>query len=150
MAGVDIGFELSGDRALNDFLDLLITRAKSPKKFYDRVGKKLLASTQDRYLVEKDPKGNKWKSLSPSYKNSAKKRNSAYPDSILLLTGDMFKSLDYEANFDGLSIGSDVVYAATHQYGDDSRNIPARPFLGISDADERIIYTEMFDFLQGN
>ena len=29
--------------------------------------------------------------------------------------------------------------AATHQFGDPERNIPARPFLGVSDEDNRFI-----------
>jgi phage gpG-like protein len=29
-----------------------------------------------------------------------------------------------------------MIYAATHQFGDEDRNIPSRAFLGISDDDE--------------
>jgi phage virion morphogenesis protein len=41
---------------------------------------------------------------------------------------------NYEA---GISTGpATQAYAATHQFGDDGRNITARPYLGMSDADE--------------
>ena len=35
--------------------------------------------------------------------------------------------------------GTNLVYAATHQFGDPERIIPARPFLGVSDEDNRFI-----------
>ena len=39
----------------------------------------------------------------------------------------------------GVQVGTDSVYAATHQYGRDEANIPARPFLGLSSTDRREI-----------
>jgi len=38
-----------------------------------------------------------------------------------------------------VQVGTDSVYAATHQYGRDEANIPARPFLGLSSTDRREI-----------
>ena len=36
---------------------------------------------------------------------------------------------------DQVTVGSVKEYAATHQYGDEERNIPARPYLGLSERD---------------
>ena len=38
-----------------------------------------------------------------------------------------------------VEVGSNLVYAATHQFGDPDRRIPARPYLGLSADDERDI-----------
>ena len=50
----------------------------------------------------------------------------------------------YHATTDRLEFGTDRKYGATHQFGDPRRNIPARPFLGLSDDDHR----EVLDILQ--
>ena len=33
-----------------------------------------------------------------------------------------------------MAVGTNEAYGPTHQFGDDNRNIPAHPFLGLSDA----------------
>jgi len=50
---------------------------------------------------------------------------------ILQDTGTMYRSLVYSAGRDDVEVGIPkfVPYAATHQFGDKSRNIPARPFI---------------------
>lgn len=35
-----------------------------------------------------------------------------------------------------MAVGTNEVYGPTHQFGDGNRNIPARPFLGLPDADD--------------
>jgi len=49
----------------------------------------------------------------------------------------MFKSLVYTVQIDGMGAEAGIPhltkdYAPTHQYGDASRNIPARPFIYIN------------------
>ena len=55
---------------------------------------------------------------------------------ILRDTGLLYRSLVYEVAMDGTGVVAGapkmVVYAPTHQYGDRSRNIPARPFIYIN------------------
>jgi len=56
---------------------------------------------------------------------------------ILRDTGGMFKSLVYTVQIDGMGAEAGIShltkdYAPTHQYGDASRNIPARPFIYIN------------------
>jgi len=53
---------------------------------------------------------------------------------ILRDTGTMYKSLVYTVQTDGMAAEAGIPhltkdYAPTHQYGDKSRNIPARPFI---------------------
>jgi phage gpG-like protein len=54
----------------------------------------------------------------------------------------------YQVSSDGLSFGTDRVYGATHQFGDPERNIPERPFLGVSSDDEREILEILSEYLQ--
>lgn len=44
--------------------------------------------------------------------------------------------------------GSNLVYAATHQFGDDGRNIPARPYLGLSDDNADDLVAIAADFVR--
>jgi len=59
---------------------------------------------------------------------------------ILTLSSRLRKSIHYQATEDSVVIGTDAVYAAIHQFGGKAGrgrkvSIPARPYLGISDAD---------------
>jgi len=47
----------------------------------------------------------------------------------LLDTGNLRNSITRKADKHGVEIGTDVLYAATQQFGDERRGIPARPFL---------------------
>lgn len=50
--------------------------------------------------------------------------------------GKLQGSSRYVAGADSVAVGTNEAYGPTHQFGDDNRNIPARPFLGLSDADD--------------
>ena len=99
------------------------------------VGEKLLISTRKRFRDQTGPDGRPWKPLLPQ--TLARKRKNR--DKILILEGELFGQLRYHATADSLAVGSNEIYAATHQFGDSSRNIPARPFLGLDDADRASI-----------
>ena len=43
--------------------------------------------------------------------------------------------------------GTNLIYAATHHYGDPGRNIPARPFLSVSDDARQAIIRTLLDHL---
>ena len=77
--------------------------------------------------------GNKWVPLNPQY--AAWKRNKYGDRGILQKDYDLRRSLTdttsadmvYETGPAWMEIGTSILYARTHQYGDDRRNIPARP-----------------------
>lgn len=50
-------------------------------------------------------------------------------DSYSLPTGDGGEQQVFDLAANGVVVGTNVLYSATHQYGDSKRNIPARPFL---------------------
>lgn len=115
----------------------------------------LRTSTVERFASEESPEGTKWK---PSV------RASRQGGKTLTNSVGLKNSIKAQADGAGAAIGTNLVYAATHQFGDErtirakkSRylrfqigdrwvsvpsvriSIPARPFLGISKEDEEEI-----------
>ena len=56
---------------------------------------------------------------------------------LLQSEGDLLDSIQYLVDREKVEIDSNLVYAATHQYGDKARGISARTYLELSDEDER-------------
>lgn len=90
-----------------------------------------LIEMQVRHRIDEEktaPDGTEWPAWSPRY---AATRGSQH--SLLIDTGSMLDSIEYQVGRGSVTVSAFTVYAATHQYGDDKRGIPARPFLGLSD-----------------
>ena len=49
----------------------------------------------------------------------------------------------------GIVVFSNVKYSATHDYGDDGRNIPARPFMWLSDEAQEKMQGGFYDMMLG-
>lgn len=97
----------------------------------DAIGQEVLSQTLERITQEqKAPDGTPWREWSDDYKKSKafKKGHQGFLDA----SGDLIDWLDYKASSDEAIVGTNLIYAATHQFGDKKRNIPARPFLGLS------------------
>lgn len=99
------------------------------------IGVRLIQFHHERWDRQVDPEGRRWTPLSPRYQRRKKK----HKDRILVLDELLRDLLHYQAGADRLDFGTSSLYGATHQFGDPTRNIPARPFLGISGDDEREI-----------
>ena len=115
------------------------------------IGEYILKTTRERFTdTQAAPDGTPWATLDPRTVRRKKKN----ADKILIedetLSGT---GLVYQEGPDEVSVGSSLKYAATHQFGDTSRNIPARPFLGLSAADraeiERIARDRLAKALRG-
>ena len=115
------------------------------------MGEHLLNTTRERFNTQAAPDGAPWAPLKPQTVRRKKKN----ADKILTEQGELRGSLSYHVGFfsDELLVGSPEKYAATHQFGAPSRNIPARPFLGLSAADraaiERIARDHLAKALRG-
>ena len=121
-------------------------------------------STMARFRLEKDPKGKKWKPSVRAQESGGK---------TLTQTAKMKTSIRSRASADGWAVGTNDIRAATHQFGDeriirarrgpvlrfmiDGRwiskkqvkvKIPARPFLGISEEDDKMIKAELESALE--
>lgn len=119
------------------------------------VAEGLRTSTQERFRTETAPDGSRWK---PSVRAVEKNRTT------LTESAELKTHIYAKADASGAAIGTNIEYAATHQFGAErtirARNgkylkfmigdrwvytpsvrisIPARPFLGISRTDEEEI-----------
>lgn len=125
----------------------------------DVVGAALVTSTQLRFERGEAPGGNPWPS---SF------RARVAGGQTLIDRGRLRDSITHEPSSHGVRVGTNVIYAAIHQFGGiivaksapqlafrladgglalvDQVEIPARPFLGIDRGDETMIAEELFDY----
>ena len=117
-----ITIEVSGMRDVERRLERLADAAGDLTPAFRDVGEALLNSTRDRFDRQAGPDGRRWAPLSPEYARR-KPRNR---DRILTLYGELHGTLRYVATADSVAVGTNEVYGPTHQFGDESRNIPPR------------------------
>lgn len=99
-----------------------------------RLGKDLLASTQQRFSTQRAPDGTAWQALHPrTLKHKKHNKNRILTERGFLRSNIRYQILSPKT----VEIGTNLAYAATHQYGRDA--IPARPFLGLSASDQQTI-----------
>ncbi len=143
MAGASSLIEIDYDDAdVRAALKKLLAKLGSLEPVFRDIGESLLISHRERFDRAVSPDGVSWPDLSPAYQQR-KRRNR---DKILVLDG-WLRQLNYAASGTELRIGTDRVYGATHQFGDPSRHIPARPFLGLDDAERNELLDALADWL---
>lgn len=129
------------------------------------VGEALVSSTRERFRTSRDPTGRPWKSLSErtvqagfkkkDYTKSGRLRKGVAEREakrkILVQSARLKNSVSSDADSTRVAVGSNLDYARIHQQGGDAGrgkkvSIPARPYLGVSDDDQREIerLTERF------
>lgn len=128
------------------------------------IAESLRTGTVERFKEQKDPSGKKWKNSIRASENGG----------ITLTDSARLKnSIKTSANRSGVAVGTNTIYAGTHQFGarrtiraENRRglrfkigdkwitkkkvkvNIPARPFLGISEDDQKEIKSILEDALK--
>lgn len=121
------------------------------------IGTGLVASTHDRFGDAVDPDGAPWTALNPAY--AAGKRGPGILRESAM-RGGLMGSITYRAGRDRVTVGSNKIYGAIHQFGGTIRAkgsgrlafriggrfvrpasvaIPARPFLGVGAEDRTMI-----------
>jgi len=109
----------------------------------------MMDSVEENFEQEGRPK---WEKLSPVTIKSRTKKG-YYPGKILQMRGELAASITSKYDDNSALVGTSKVYAAIHQFGGDAgRNkkveIPARPFLSLSDEDINKIKDETLKYLQ--
>lgn len=158
MTGVRITVE-GRDAALAE-LGRLAARIQHPRGMYDLIGEALVRSTQQRFEEGRSPNGSPWP---PSI------RALAEGGQTLVKSARLQTSITHAASDQGVEVGTNVLYAAVHQFGATIRpvsadalrfqigdrwvttkqvRIPARPFIGLDDDDEREIVAIAEDWLR--
>lgn len=129
MAGAGLHVRLEGLEQLQPFFDRL--RGVDLRPLNVRLGALVASQSEERIATGKrSPEGDAWAALSEGY--AARKRKGG----ILELEGDLRDSIVSLVSGGTVEVGTNLVYAATHQYGDEDRGIAERAFLGLSGADE--------------
>ncbi len=130
MAGTRLTIDTRGLDRLQVSLRGLADGVRDTSALMPRLGEYLRSSTQDRFKTQAGPDGGPWAVLQP-HTLKRKRRNR---DKILTQRGFLRKNITYQVTAPGrVEVGSNLIYAATHQFGRGS--IPARPFLGLGPRD---------------
>lgn len=146
MAGVKVAITVQDD-GFREVLTRLIERTYNLQPAFEEIGSALLATTQQRFEAEAGPDGTAWPAHSAA---TAFKRGSNAKK--LRDRGHLYASLTYAASRLKSEVGTNRVYARIHQLGGKAGRgrkvtIPARPYLGVGDADRRMIGEILTDHL---
>ncbi len=138
-ASLDIQLTIGNAEEVKAAFESLQAKLADLTPVFQDIGEAMLNVTRERFTSQTAPDGSAWQALSPDYAQH-KKRNK---DKILTLYGALRGLLNYQAGKDQVRIGTPLIYGATHQFGNPQKNIPARPFLGLSSSNEQ----ELLDIL---
>ncbi len=117
----------------------------SPLPVFQDFGEYLVDSTTKRFPTGRAPDGSVWAPKSPVTiaARGGRKTNRLDTRPLFGPSGALSSTISYEAFADRVEWGSPMVYAAMQQFGGSKSrfphlwgNIPARPFLGVSNEDE--------------
>lgn len=166
MSGISITIDTVNLRAA---LNKLRGRMGNLQPLFDGIGQAVVSETVERFRDEEAPDGNKWK-----------KSQRAELESGLTLTGPgahLRGSIVHRPSADDVTVGTNMVYAAIHQFGGRTRPheirprklngalkfgkvfakrvshpgslMPARPFLGVGERERAAIESEILTHLDG-
>lgn len=158
MTRIRIGID---DEAVAGALDRLLAAGSDLTPAMDAIGGALVLSTEERFEFERAPGGSPWPPSIRALVTGGK---------TLTDSGRLGDSITHDAGRDSVRVGTNVRYAAVHQFGatisakaapllvfripglglrrKKSVRIPARPFLGIDDDDRGRIADELTDYLR--
>ncbi|MCK3776467.1 phage virion morphogenesis protein [Ensifer sesbaniae] len=106
------------DDTATEGLSRLVNTAVHPGQMLSAMGAYLLASTQRRFETETGPDGKKWKPLSKRTANRTVRRGRRRGTAnILRVTTQLYQSLVMRSDEVSAEVGTNMVYAAVHQFG---------------------------------
>lgn len=121
---------------------------------YQDIGEYMVKATRDRFPSGTAPDGTRWRAKAPAtLKRYLRSGDGARPDPLIGPSGRLGKEITSSVSRDSVEIGSNLEYSAVMQFGAGKGafgtnaigrpipwgNVPARPWLGISTADEAVI-----------
>lgn len=128
--------------AIRDYFQTIADAIRNTTPAMEEIGAALVESTRERFDTETSPADVRWAPNSPV--TLARKSGTK----ILTDSGDLRSSISARlwSAGKGVSVGSDLVYAAMMQFGGTKEqfphlwgDIPARPYIGRSEDDEAAI-----------
>lgn len=155
MSGIELSLTAETE-AIRRGLEGLISRGEDLRDPFGEIGATLVLSTRQRFQDEEDPEGNDWAKLaSRTQARRVNKRRRRGKKHILRVRRTLFNSIAHLASRTEVAVGTGKKYAPIHQLGGESdmapgpAAIPARPFLGLSTADEGDVAAILFRHLEG-
>ena len=153
-----------------DVLNQVEGTLDNPNPMLADMGEYLTSTTQERFRTSTAPDGSKWqansqttylKILGKSHSGEDGKLNAKGVNRVSskrpnVLSGNLMNSIHYQISGDLLLVGSNMIYAATQQFGAKKGefgkgapwgDIPAREYLGISIADQAELQNIVADHL---
>jgi phage virion morphogenesis protein len=145
MSGAFINIKTEGAEDIRAALARMEQRGQQLTPVFADIGEFLQLVHDERFRKQTSPEGDPWAPLSPKYLARKKKNKNR----ILVLNDVLAGTLHYQTTAESLMFGTDQVYGATHQFGRPEANIPARPWLGLSDADGQEVLRLIADHMGG-
>ena len=146
MASGPIEIEIDS-RRVRDALARLAAHSSNLRPALTEIGEVLIESTKKRFETSEAPDGTPWAANRPAT------RKHGIDKPLVGETRSLANLINFDVGSDRVSIGSPMEYAAMQQFGGTKSefphlwgNIPARPFLGLSSADER----EVLDIIEAH
>lgn len=171
-----ISGQLAGLNGAQREITRLIVKLTKARKYFENVGRYVQRQTiHERFDKEQSPNGEKWKPLSSSRVKQRMKRHKSGNMKILQDTGELRRSIKYQADDEGVIIGSNLNYAKLHQFGGTRTlkregtykhnysktkregerysyqrqiRIPARPYLGITQSEVEHIKELLIQYMK--
>lgn len=137
------------NKEVNSKLLDLAKRSEHLKPLMKNIAGVMAYSAEENFANEGRPK---WEDLKPRTKKQRQKKGH-WPGQILQVSGQLASSVNTYYDNESAVIGSNLTYAAIHQLGGNagknhSAEIPARPYLQLTDEDFQEILAETETFLK--
>lgn len=140
MSGMKFDIEIDDAEVKKALADLADHAGHLDPAFME-IGEMLILSTEDRFRDQVDPDGVPWVDVTPETRKH-KKHPKILTESASLRGGIVWQLIP-----GGVEIGTNSPYGNVHQHGFEERNIPVRPYLGISEEDRDGILSILRDHL---
>ena len=136
-------------KKLQDKLKNLKLSSSEERDILKAIGTEIETQIEERFENQRDVSGNKWQYISQKTREYYNKKGGIV-GSILSRTRQLRDTIESQVNNSQLLTGATKVYAAVHNFGDDSRNIPQREFLGLSSDNYADIENIINEFLENS
>ena len=152
MAAASVSFDLKEIDAVKRLLAGAALSGTDRGRLLHDIGVEMKDQTVERFETKESPDGDTWKSIAESTRRYYERQTKSAPEPPLVFVGMLRLSLTSEVQDGAWSVlvGATMEYAAVHQFGWPKKNIPARPYLGISPDDTKAIENAVTVFLAGN
>lgn len=147
---MSVSLSLEIDDDVSEQLAAMMRRVADVEPVLDEIGGSQAAEVQNRFETQRGPDGAAWRGLSEL--TLAKRGGRAR---TLRDTGALYDSQVHQVSDRTVSVGTNSVYGAIHQFGGQAGRgrkvtIPARPYLGLSEKGKAEILAILRDHVGGD